>query len=175
MQTDVEEQEQSVNYQMKEIDLAVEETIKLKKLYEVALAANLELEEEKSVADNKKEELMRSIQLLRDVEIIAAKREMDTQNNQLASIKIELEVLKKKYGKGDKASRALFNLTSLNHATKKNLNIELTNYRVESSQQKENIKQLLIARDDINAAVNTVNEKYVQPFEILWLHVLFNI
>ena len=167
MQTEVEEQEQSVNNQMKEIDLAVEETTKSKKLYEVALAANLELEEEKSVADNMKEELMRSIQLLRDVEIIAVKREMDTQNNQLASIKIELEVLKKKYDKGEKASRALFNLTNLNHATTKNLNIELMNYRVESSQQKDDIKQLLIAKDDVDAAVNIFNEKYVELSEIV--------
>ena len=159
MQTEVEEQEQSVNNQMKEIDLAVTETTKSKKLYEVALAANMELIEEESIAEIKKDEVTRSIQLLRDVEIIAVKREMDTQNNQLAAIRVELEVVKKKFGKGEKASRALFNLTNLNHANTKNLHIELMNYQVESSQQKDDIKQLLIAKDDIDTEVLLINQK----------------
>ena len=159
MQTEVEEQEQFVKNQMEEIDLAVTETIRSKKLYGVALAANSEQEEEKLIAEIKKDELMRSIQLLRDVEIIAVKREMDSQNNQLASIKIELEVIKKKYDRGEKASRALFNLTNLNHANTKNLHIELMNYRVESSQQKEDIKHLMLAKDDIDGEINIVNEK----------------
>ena len=171
MQTEVEEQEQSVNNQMKEIDLAVTETTKSKKLYEVALAANMELEEEESIAEIEKDQVTRSIHLLRDVEIIAVKREMDTQNNELAAIRVELEVVKKRFSKGEKASRALFNLTNLNHANTKNLHIELMNYRVESSQQKDDIKQLLIAKDDIDMEVLIINQKWVCSHDFNWFHI----
>ena len=159
IQAEVDEQQKYVSGRKKEIDQVVKETTQLKKLHDVAITANSELEDDRSGAENKKEEYMRKIRLIRDVETVAVRREIDVQEKQLSSAKIELEVVKKKYGKGEKANRALYNLINYNIATRRNLYLELKTYEDESQKQKEEIRVILLDKDHCDHEVEVANQK----------------
>jgi hypothetical protein len=159
IEADVEEQEAYVSGRKREIEETVRETIHLKKLHEVAAANNAELDEQRAVAENKKDDLMRKIRVLRDVESVVRRREIEAEDKQIASLKIEAEVVKKKYSKGDKANRALYNLINFNIATRRNLCVELKTYEDESQQQKEEIRLILQEKDRYEHDVEVANQK----------------
>ena len=147
VESEVEEQRSYVNGRKKEIEQAYKETIQIKKLHDVALKANFELDEDRSAAENLKEEYMRKIRLMRDVEVLSIKREIEIEDKQIMNCKTELEVVRKKYTKGEKANRALYNLVNFNMVSKRNLFVELKTYEVESQQQKEEIRLILQEKD----------------------------
>lgn len=159
IQLEVDEQQRYVNGRKKEIDVVVKEMTQLKKLNEVAVITNSELEEARTVSENKKEEYMRKIRLIRDVEVVSVRREIDAQDKQIVSIKIELDVVKKKYGKGEKANRALYNLINFNIAARRNLYVELKTYEDESQRQKEDIRLILQEKDHFDHDVEIANQK----------------
>lgn len=159
IEIEVEEQQTYVGGRRKEIEQSMRETAQLKKLHEVAVATNVELDEERLTAENKREEYQRKIRLIRDVEIIALRREIESEDKQIASLKLELEVVRKKYGQGEKANRALFNLINLNIASRRNLCVELKAYEDESQQQKEEIRLILQEKDHFDHDVEVANQK----------------
>jgi hypothetical protein len=159
IQLEVDEQQKYVNGRKKEIEVVLKETTQLKKLHEVAVTANSEIEVDKSGAENKKDDYMRKIRLLRDVEVVAMRREIDALDKQLNSVKLELDIVKKKYEKGEKANRALYNLINFNITTRRNLYIEQKSYEVESLNQKEQIRLILLEKDRFDNDVEMANQK----------------
>jgi head-tail adaptor len=159
IQLEVDEQQKYINGRKKEIEVVLKETTQLKKLHEVAVTANSEIEEDKSGAENKKDDYMRKIRFLRDVEVVAMRREIDALDKQLNSVKLELDIVKKKYEKGEKANRALYNLINFNITTRRNLYIEQKSYEDESLNQKEQIRLILLEKDRIDSDVEMANQK----------------
>lgn len=117
------------------------------------------MDDERGISENKKEEYIRKIRLISDVEIIAVRRDIEIQDKQIASLKIEFEVVRKKYAKGEKANRALYNLINFNIASRRNLSLELKSYEDESQQQKEDIRLILQEKDHFDHDVEIANQK----------------
>ena len=159
IESEVDEQRLYVNGRKKEIEQAYKETIQLKKIHDVALKTNSDADDDRSAAENLKEEYMRKIRVIRDVEVLALKREIAIEDKQIMNCKLELEVVRKKYTKGEKANRALHNLVNFNIASKRNLFLELKTYEDESQQQKEEIRLILQEKDHFDHEVEIANQK----------------
>ena len=159
IELEVEDQQNYVGGRRREIEQSMKETAQLKKLHEVAVLTNTELDEERGTCENKREEYMRKIRLIRDVETLAVRRDIESEDKQIQTLKMELEVVKKKYGKGEKANRALFNLINLNISSRRNLCVELKTYEDESQLQKEEIRLILQEKDAFDHDVEVANQK----------------
>lgn len=175
IQLEVDEQQKHVNGRKKEIDVVMKETAQLKKLHEVAVTANSEVDVEKSGAENKKDDYMRKIRLLRDVEVVALRREIDALDKQLGTVKLELDIVKKKYEKGEKANRALYNLINFNISTRRNLFIEQKSYEDESLQQKEQIRLILQEKERFDRDVEIASQKYENVSIVISIHNCSNV
>jgi hypothetical protein len=158
-ESEVQEQRENNSNRKKDDDRIIKETNQLKKMHELALITLSELEQEKSAVQNQKEETQRKIHVIQDVEIMALKREMETQDKQISSLKSESDVVKKRYGKGEKANKALYNLINLNIVTRKNLYAEVTSYDVENRRQKEDIRVILQEKDHYDHDVEIANQR----------------
>ena len=169
---ELEENRKYVTERRKENDWLLKETDKVAKLREVADKTSEEIEAEKQGYETKRDELNRKVAVIRDVEIAVIRREIESQDKQLAALKSELDVVKKRYGKGEKATKALHSLIQLNVVGKKNLLVELKSLEDDCDRQKMDVRLILQEKDKLDMDVEVSNQRYYTSLEELKLQEL---
>jgi hypothetical protein len=159
IESEVEEQASLNTDIQKVVDESLKETNRTKVLHKLAQVTFQELDQEKITLESKKAEYVQRIKVIRDVELLVLRREIESADKTLISLKVELDVVKKRYGKGEKANKALYNLIHFNNVSTRNLSQELRQYEDESQQQKEEIRIILQEKDQFEHNVEIENQK----------------
>jgi hypothetical protein len=159
IESEVEEQTNLNTDIQKVVDESLKETNRTKVLHKLAQVTFQELDQEKITLESKKAEYVQRIKVIRDVELLVLRREIESADKTLISLKVELDVVKKRYGKGEKANKALYNLIHFNNVSTRNLSQELRQYEDESQQQKEEIRIILQEKDQFEHNVEIENQK----------------
>ena len=161
-----------VTQRQKENEWLSKESEKIQQLQAIAEKSAEEIDSERQKYEGMRDDLMRKISLKRDVEIAALRKEIEGQDKQIAGLKSELDVVKKRYGKGEKATKALQSLIQLHAVGKKNLHVEVKILEDDSDKQKEEIRTILQEKDRLDRDVEVSNQRYYTSLEELKLQEL---
>ena len=145
---------------------------KVKKLTAMAEEKIREVDAEKVKVDERKAELERQIENVSRVEIVAVTRTIEAQVKQLAQIKNEMEVLRKKVSNSEKASKAMIDLIQMNINGKRNLMVEEKIILDEVAHQKKKILETIAEKEKFEHDVESVSQQYYTALEELKLQEL---
>ena len=145
---------------------------KLNQLKDIARQKCDLVDQERKNVDQKIDELNRRIEQLRDVEVISARREVESVDKQLATLRQELVLVMKKNLGSEKTSQAMADLIQLNKNGKINLNLEIKLLKEEAEYQKNKIRELLIEKDKFEKDAESANQQYYTALEELKLQEL---
>ena len=155
-----------------EADKDHKEIVKLQKLAELANEKIKQVDIEKASIEAKKDELDRSLSQLQRSDIIAVNRSIEGQVKSLASLKGELEVVRKKVTNSEKASKSMVDLILMNNNGTRNLGVELTLLEAEIGVQKKQITLMLTEKEKFEHDVENINQAYYTSLEELKLQEL---
>lgn len=172
IEDELEEKKKEIQLKHIEVKRVKKEMTKLGQLKDIAKQKCAVIDEERQVIDQNIDELNRKIQQLRDVEIIAAKREVESVEKQISELRQQLDVVRKKHLGSDKSSKAIADLIQLNKNGKINLNVEIKVLKEEVQYQKNKIRELLIEKDKFEKDAESANQQYYTALEELKLQEL---
>eukprot|EP01039_Chlorochromonas_danica_P001650 gene1650-1802_t len=148
----------------------LEKEILLKKqLCQTALKKCDEVDQVKHKTEEKMDQLNKEIGQIRDSEISSSMREREGLEKQLAVIRQELDILRKKHFGSERTTKAVNDLIVLNKNGKLNLGIEIRVLEEEVDQHKANIRQLLTEKEKFEHDAEVSNQQYYTALEELKL------
>ncbi len=155
-----------------EVKVVKKELKQIAKLKEVVNEKCDEAEKERVIAEAKREKLETSIDQLENVETKNLRKEIEGLNKVIAHHKRELDVLDKKYGGSEKATKALLDLIQMNQNGKKNLLVERKTLEDEVKSEQIQIEQLVKEKEKYEHEAELANQKYYTSLEELKLQDL---
>jgi chromosome segregation ATPase len=161
-----------MEFRTAETSSATKELTKQLQLCQVAKENCNKVEAEKQNLEKKVDELNSSISNIRDVECVATRRELESMDKNIAQLKGECEVLRKKQATSEKSARTLMDLIQLNKNGKLNLSIELKALQDESHYQKNQITSILAEKEKLEHDGEVANQTYYTTLEELKLQEL---
>lgn len=148
----------------------IEKEIALKRqLCEAAKKKCEEVDHSKHDTEGKLDVLNKAIGAIRDAEIAAAHRERETIEKQLAVLRQELDILRKKHVGSERTTKAVNDLIILNRNGKLNLGIEIRVLEEEVDQHKASIRLLLTEKEKFEHDAEVSNQQYYTALEELKL------
>ena len=171
-EAEVAEREQYIEQREYENVQRTKEIRKVKKLTDMAEEKIREVDAEKIKVDERKVELEKSIETMARVETVAVTRAIEAQVKQLAQIKGEMEVLRKKVSNSEKASKSMYDLIQMNINGKRNLLVEESVLINEVAFQKKKILETIAEKEKFEHDVESVSQQYYTALEELKLQEL---
>lgn len=169
---EVQEREKVLTEYAKEGEIHAKETAKINQLREVVASKCEQVETEKHNAEMKRDALNRQIQQLTNVDIISVRKTIESQEKQLASLKQELDLVRKRQTGSEKASRTMQDLLQANFNGKKNLMMEQKLLEEEVKHQKDHIRMLISEKERFEHDIEISNQQYYTALEELKLQEL---
>jgi chromosome segregation ATPase len=141
-------------------------------LRQVAIQKSIEVDAKKHSTEGALEELQRKIANIREVDILAVSKDMDAQDKQFTSLRLELDILRKKTAGTERTARAMADLIQLNKNGKLNLALEIKILEEEVTHSKNQIRLLLAEKEKFEHDAEVANQQYYTALEELKLQEL---
>ena len=171
-EVDIADRKQYIEQREYENGQRSKEIRKVKKMTEMAEEKIREVDAEKIKVDDRKAELERAIETVSRVETVAVTRAIEAQVKQLAQVKGEMEVLRKKLSNSEKASKSMMDLIQMNINGKRNLIVEEKVLLDEVGFQKKKILETIAEKEKFEHDVEAVSQQYYTALEELKLQEL---
>lgn len=169
---EIEEKLTYIEEKQKELATATKENIKIIHLRDAAKTKIEEIDSEKTKLDVKRDEIQKKLSEARDVEEKHIRKRNESLTKQRASLKGELEVLRKKHVGTEKSAKSIIDLIHLNQNAKRNLNIEKKVLQDEVAVQFTQIQQLLQEKEKHEHDAEITTQEYYTALEELKLQEL---
>lgn len=161
-QKGIEEVEQEIKHIKKDIAAKNE-------LREVAAEKVSEVDKQKTEAENKVEQLTKSISSIRDSDMGMVNKEIENLEKQSSQLRQELDILRKKHIGSEKTTKAVSDLIILNKNGKINLGLEIRILEEEIEHHKHSIRLLLAEKEKYEHDAEVANQQYYTCLEELKL------
>lgn len=160
---------ESVNGDIKKV---TKQLAQVNELRQVAIQKGIEVDAKKHASETAAEDLQRKIATLREVDMVAVSKDMDSQDKQFSSLRQELDILRKKTVGSERTARAMADLIQLNKNGKLNLNLEIKILEEEVTHSKNQIRLLLAEKEKFEHDAEVANQQYFTALEELKLQEL---
>ena len=145
---------------------------KLIKLKDICRRKIEEIEKEKVETENRRDELNKQIDRMREVDIKQARKEVESLGKQITTINQELEILRKKEVSSDQQTKQVQDLIQVNRNAKRNLAVEKKIIEDEAKVQVEQIQALLTEKEKLEHDAEFTNQQFYTALEELKLQEL---
>lgn len=163
------EYNERVNVECKKL---TKELAQVNQLRQVAIQKCIEVDAKKHVTVGAMEELQQKICTLREVDMVAVTKDMDSQDKQFSALRQELDILRKKAAGSERTARAMADLIQLNKNGKINLTLEIKILDEEVTHSKNQIRLLLAEKEKFEHDAEVANQQYYTALEELKLQEL---
>lgn len=171
-EVELEERNTYIANRKKEVDFVRKELNNLRKLKELADRKIVEAEEERSALEDKKENLQRQINQLKDVEASDMRRECEGLTKNESSLLREIGVVKKKCVGSENIAKSVSDLIFVNQGALRNLAQEKKILQTEVQLQQDKIQHLIQEKDKYEHETEVTNQQYYTSLEELKLQEL---
>ena len=171
-EADIDERRALISEREKDIVRDGKEIKKTTALCDLASAKCDEVDEDKKASEAKRDALMEKIELIRTVDLMAVRRALESQDKQHASLKSELEIVRKKNTNSEKASHQMADLIMMNHNGVRNLAQERKLLEEDVEFSKRDIRLLLAEKDKYEHETEIISQQYYTALEELKLQEL---
>jgi len=120
----------------------------------------------------KVDQLTEKVQAIRDHDLVAMRKDIESVDKQASNARQELEIVRKKHLNSEKTARAMADLIQLNKNGKINLTLEIKLLTDEVQSQKNQIRQLLVEKEKFEHDAEVANQQYYTALEELKLQEL---
>lgn len=169
---EIDERREQIAEREKDIVRDGKEIKKTTALCDLASAKCDEVDEEKRVAEAKRDALSEKILGIHTVDLVAIRRILESQDKQHASLKSELEIVRKKNTSSEKASRQMADLIMMNQNGVRNLLQERKLLEDDVEFSKKDTRLLLAEKERYEHETEMVSQQYYTALEELKLQEL---
>jgi len=155
-----------------EIKKAKKELERINQLRELTKKKCQEADEERQATMEKVDQLTEKVQAIRDHDLVAMRKDIESVDKQASNSRQELEIVRKKHLNSEKTARAMADLIQLNKNGKINLTLEIKLLTDEVQNQKNQIRQLLVEKEKFEHDAEVANQQYYTALEELKLQEL---
>ena len=155
-----------------DIKKVTKELAQVNQLRQVAAQKCLEVDAKKHAAEGAIEELQEKIATMREVDMLAVSKDIDSQDKQFSALRQELDILRKKTAGSERTARAMADLIQLNKNGKINLQLEVKVLEEEVTHSKNQIRVLLTEKEKFEHDAEVANQQYFTSLEELKLQEL---
>lgn len=146
--------------------------VKLQQLCEVARVKTIESDAERVGLEKKRNDLQDKLKGLRENDAVTVRKEIESVEKQLTSLRIESELIRKKQIGSERAARTMQDLIQINLNGKRNLSGEKKLLEEDIENQKDQIRLLLIEKERYEHEADITNQQYYTALEELKLQEL---
>jgi chromosome segregation ATPase len=171
-ENDILEREKYIEDRRKEVAAIDKDFNTISKLLEAARAKIAEVDEEKVVVEQTKEELQKKVDALRDDEAAECRRQSESLSKAINSLSKEIAVVSKKYTGSENATKAINDLIFSNNGALRNLAQEKRLLQQEVTFQQEKIQHLVQEKEKYEHTTELMNQQYYTSLEELKLQEL---
>ncbi len=172
IQSEIEERKQYIEEKQVDVKLLTKEMKKIEKVKEVAAEKCIDADKERAVAETKRDEIEEKTEAIRRIDFINVRKEIESLEKQIAKVKTEMEIIRKKQVGSEKVSKQMADLIQLNVNGKRNLNNEKRLIEEDIEEQKNQIRMVLLEKERYEHDVEVTNQQYYTALEELKLQEL---
>eukprot|EP01038_Epipyxis_sp_PR26KG_P011029 gene11029-14810_t len=170
----IEIEEKSKYIETKEIELKkiTAEVKKTRSLCQLATEKCQQIDELKHQAENKLENYQKQMATIRELDMVATRKDIESLDKQSSNAKAELDIVRKKTVTSERTSKAMLDLIQLNKNGKINLLLEKRILEEEVVQQKVQIRSLLLEKERYEHDAEVASQQYYTALEEMKLQEL---
>jgi len=110
IQSEIEERKQYIEEKQVDVKLLTKEMKKIEKVKEVAAEKCIDADKERAVAETKRDEIGEKTEAIRRIDFINVRKEIESLEKQIAKVKTEMEIIRKKQVGSEKVTYSLAHL-----------------------------------------------------------------
>ena len=172
IQSEIDERKQYIDEKQVDVKLLTKEMKKIDKVKEVAAEKCIDADKERVVAETKRDEIEEKTEAIRRIDFINVRKEIESLEKQIAKVKAEMDIVRKKQVGSEKVSKQMADLIQLNINGKRNLNNEKKLIEEDIEEQKNQIRIVLLEKERYEHDVEVTNQQYYTALEELKLQEL---